>query len=119
MELAGAKVYGALPRRARVPNCPRASLSARAVAPSRAQSADAHLDDLRDNVQRTLEHTGVLSEIRARLRAAVITAIMDGEPTDPPTVGLNICSEARRRPRAGRVHYSSTLLAIFASRPPV
>ena len=35
-----------------------------------AQSADAHLDDLRDNVQRTLEHTGVLSEIRARLRAA-------------------------------------------------
>ena len=70
-------------------------------------------------MQRTLEHTGVLSEIRARLRAAVITAIMDGEPTDPPTVGLNICSEARRRPRAGRVHYSSTLLAIFASRLPV
>ena len=88
MELAGAKVYGALSRRARVPNCPRASLSRRAVAPSRAQSADAHLDDLRDNVQRTLEHTGVLSEIRARLRAAVITAIMDGEPTDPPTVGF-------------------------------
>ena len=84
-----------------------------------AQGADTHLDDLRDNVQRTLEHDGVLAEIRARLRAAVITAIMDGEPTDPPTVGLNICSEARRRPRAGRVHYSSTLLAIFASRPPV
>ena len=68
--------------------------------------ADLHLDELRENVQRALEVQGVLAEMRARLRAAVISAIMDGSagghssvPTDgagatvTTSVGKRICDE--------------------------